>query len=40
MQIAMNLDYLSARQGAHLLGETAELGRILNALRSSIKVVA
>lgn len=40
LQIAMNLDYLSARQGTYLLREAAELGRILNGLLSSIKVVA
>jgi four helix bundle protein len=40
LQIAMNLGYLKLSDGAALLDETAELGRILNGLLASIKSVA
>jgi len=40
LQIALNLNCLCAAEGGRLLGEAAELGRILNGLLSSIKVVA
>jgi len=40
LQIAINLRYLTECQGANLLKAAAELGRILNGLLASIKVVA
>ena len=40
LQIAMNLTYLAKAEGTLLMRSAAELGRILNGLLSSIKVVA
>jgi four helix bundle protein len=37
VQIALNLGYLSDTDGAGLMDETAQLGRILNGLLGSLK---
>ena len=38
--IAQNLKYISSEQGERLLDKAAELGRILNGLRASVRPVA
>jgi four helix bundle protein len=39
LQIAMNLTYLAKAEGTLLMRSAAELGRILNGLLSSIKLL-